>query len=169
MLLPPPPRPKIPPLHPLQPPLPRQPLTNIPRKLTMPLRPTPIRLLPPNQHLPRQQNRVPNPRNPHHAHAPFPIPRTDHHASFELDCAGAREDCSAAGVEEGVVFEVGYGGGGDVEGCGVGVGEGLDGGSEDGMEGRAVEGPLGEGQVGAGYVAAAAVDDYSGFDGVRLF
>lgn len=63
---------------------------------------------------------------------------------------------------------MGYGGGGDVEGRGVGFGEGLGGGLEDGEQGGAVEGPLGEGQVGPGYVAAAAVDDYSGFDGVGL-
>lgn len=51
----------------------------------------------------------------------------------------------------------------------MGFGEGLGGVLEDGEEGGAVEGPLGSGEVGPGYVAAAAVDDYSGFDGEGFF
>ena len=94
---------------------------------------------------------------------------TNHHTSFQLDGAGAREDRSAAGVEEGVGFEVGYGGGGDVEGCGVGFGEGLGRVLKEGEEGGPVGGPLGCGEVGACYIAAAAVDDYAWFDGNGFF
>lgn len=81
-----------------------------------------------------------------------------------------REDGAMAGVEEGVVFQVGDGGGGDVEGGGGRVGVEAGGGGAEDLEQRLPVGIVEAwGQVGRRYVACAAVDDDAGADGWGFF
>lgn len=65
------------------------------------------------EHLAREQDRVAHPPQAHDADTALLEAPRDHDGGFELVEAVAGEDGAVAAVEEGVVFELGDGVGGD--------------------------------------------------------